>query len=122
MKGTIVNNLKSMLAKEKVLRQQQQQLEEKKQQQQQHQQQQLEEQLENSYNSPQEFIDKTLSILEAARQERGMPKAELARRSGLTSAAVQMLMGAEGARPKVDTLVLLADTLGFDLVLQKRNK
>jgi ribosome-binding protein aMBF1 (putative translation factor) len=61
-------------------------------------------------------VDELVRALDDARERRGMTKAELARRAGMTPEVVRRLFTAEGANPTAATLVALADVLDVELV------
>lgn len=61
-------------------------------------------------------VDELVRALDDARERRGMTKAELARRAGMTPEVVRRLFTAEGANPTAATLVALADVLDVELI------
>ena len=63
-------------------------------------------------------VDDLVRALDDARERRGMTKAELARRAGMTPEVVRRLFTTEGANPTATTLVALADALDIALVVR----
>jgi ribosome-binding protein aMBF1 (putative translation factor) len=61
-------------------------------------------------------IDELIGALDDARERRGLTKAELARRAGMSPVVVRRVFTAEGATPTAATLVALADALDVELV------
>ncbi|MGH2903616.1 MAG: helix-turn-helix domain-containing protein [Solirubrobacteraceae bacterium] len=60
-------------------------------------------------------IAEVMQVIEAVREQAGLPKAELARRMDRKPSAVSRLLGGDAANPTLDTLVDLADALGLEL-------
>jgi len=56
-----------------------------------------------------------MHIIEQARKEAGLAKAEVARRMGRKPSAVSRLLSGNGANPTLDTLVDLADAVGLEV-------
>jgi ribosome-binding protein aMBF1 (putative translation factor) len=56
-----------------------------------------------------------LIAIETARAEKGIPKAEVARRMDRQPSAVRRLLSGKGANPTLDTVVDLADAVGLEL-------
>lgn len=61
-------------------------------------------------------VDELVRALDNAREQRGMTKAELARRAGMAPEVVRRLFTAEGPNPTAATLVALADVLDVELI------
>ena len=62
-----------------------------------------------------EFREKLIT----ARRIRGISQQDLARRSGISVSAIKHIESGK-SNPSVDTLIHIADVLGFDLKLVKR--
>jgi DNA-binding phage protein len=62
-------------------------------------------------------IDAIMNALDDAREDSGLTKAELARRSGLGPEAVRRLFSIERANPTLRTVVALATAMDLDIHL-----
>lgn len=63
-------------------------------------------------------IDRLINGLEDARDDAGLTKADLARRTGMSDAVVRRLLTASGGNPTLNTLSLLATALGYRITLE----
>jgi ribosome-binding protein aMBF1 (putative translation factor) len=61
---------------------------------------------------------KSVASILIARAEKGIPKAEVARRMDRQPSAVRRLLSGKGANPTLDTVVDLADAVGLELDLR----
>ncbi len=61
-------------------------------------------------------VDELVRVLDGAREQQGLTKAELARRAGMAPEVVRRLFTAEGPNPTAATLIALADVLDVELV------
>lgn len=62
-------------------------------------------------------IDAVVNQLDAAREEKHMSKAELARAAGVEPSAVRRLLSAQSVNPTLSTIAELAAALGLKLTL-----
>jgi DNA-binding phage protein len=60
-------------------------------------------------------IDRVINELDEMRQRRGLSKAELARRIGVSDAVIRRLFSAQDRNPTMKTIVEVADALGLEL-------
>lgn len=60
-------------------------------------------------------IAEVMHIIEGAREEAGLAKAEVARRMDRKPSAVSRLLAGNGANPTLDTVVDLADAVGLEM-------
>ena len=60
-------------------------------------------------------IAEVMHIIEEAREEAGLAKAEVARRMDRKPSAVSRLLAGNGANPTLDTVVDLADAVGLEM-------
>lgn len=67
-----------------------------------------------------EAIDRIVRTLDQARQEQGLSKAELARRTGRRAEFLRRLFTAEQPNPTLETVVEIAAELDLDVVLAQR--
>ena len=67
-------------------------------------------------------IDELVRSIDRRREERGLSKAELARKAGLPPEAVRRLFTMRSPNPTATTLVALARALELDLVAEPRTK
>lgn len=67
-------------------------------------------------------IDKLVRSIDHHREERGLSKAELARKAGLPPEAVRRLFTMRAPNPTATTLFALARALDLDLVAQPRTR
>lgn len=64
-------------------------------------------------------IDELVRRLDSARAERGMTKAELARRIGVRPESIRRLFSAPSPNPTLDTVVALAQALDLSVKLER---
>ncbi len=67
-------------------------------------------------------IDEMVRSIDRRREERGLSKAELARKAGLPPEAVRRLFTMRSPNPTATTLVALARALELELVAEPRTK
>lgn len=67
-------------------------------------------------------IDELVRSIDHCREERGLTKAELARKAGLPPEAVRRLFTMRSPNPTATTLVALTRALDLDLVAESRLK
>ncbi len=65
-------------------------------------------------------IDAVVRRLDEAREQKGLTKAELARRAGKREAFVRRLLTAADSNPTLETVVALAHELDLEVTLQPR--
>ncbi len=67
-----------------------------------------------------ELVDQLVRSLDDAREEKGISKAELARRIGAEPAAIRRLLTAPERNPTMATFVGAADALGLEVRVTKK--
>lgn len=60
-------------------------------------------------------IDRVISELDEIRERKGLSKAALARRIGVSDAVIRRLFSAQDRNPTMKTIVEVADALGLEL-------
>ncbi|MFA5787042.1 MAG: helix-turn-helix transcriptional regulator [Actinomycetota bacterium] len=67
-------------------------------------------------------IDHLVASLDAEREEKGLSKAELARRMGVRPEAVRRLFTAPSPNPTLDTVVGAARALGLRVIIERETR
>lgn len=63
-------------------------------------------------------IDQVMRSLDSAREERGLSKAELARRIGVRPESIRRLFSAPSPNPTLDTVIAVAQALNLDVIIR----